>query len=227
MSNKSYQRWLKAQDAEKRFWNTHSDEHLTREYWSKHIRHGFAIDFDFFKDKDVLEIGAGPSGIIYSIEEAKSRAAIEPMDMDGLFKDEPIKRKIIRKGQAEDIPFDASMFDIVVCFNVLDHCYDPFEVIKECSRVLRSHGILLLWIHALRNRFSSLRQMLNRLDPPHPNHFTTDQIKRLIDNHFNLQNIKIVKGVNIYGHKPSITNLKLYIANYLTENVWFNYTKSK
>ncbi len=84
--------------------------------------------------------------------------------MDVLFEDEPIKRKIIRNGELEDIPFDDSMFNIVVCFNVLFHCHDPFEVIKECSRVSRSHGILLLWVHALRNRFAVKNYFLSQSD---------------------------------------------------------------
>ncbi|MDP9289817.1 MAG: class I SAM-dependent methyltransferase [Thermoproteota archaeon] len=126
---------------------------------------------------------------------------------------------------ADDLPFDDNSFDIVVCFNVLDHCYDPYTVIKECHRALRNSGSLLLWIHALRNKYHVFQHLLNRIDRPRPNHFTTEQIKRMAEDHFSLQSLKIVKGAGIYGYAPYNGNLKLLLANYLTENVWLNFRK--
>jgi hypothetical protein len=46
------------------------------------ITHGFNLNYEFFTNKDVLEIGCGATGIIFFLKNAKSRVGVEPMDMN-------------------------------------------------------------------------------------------------------------------------------------------------
>lgn len=43
-------------------------------------------------------------------------------------------------GQAEALPFADGSFDVVCCFDVLEHVKSPLAVVKECSRVLKPGG---------------------------------------------------------------------------------------
>lgn len=45
---------------------------------------------------------------------------------------------------ADDLAFGDAEFDAVVCFQVLEHVPEPWNVLKECSRVLKPGGKLLL-----------------------------------------------------------------------------------
>ncbi|OGZ32597.1 MAG: hypothetical protein A3I88_02540 [Candidatus Portnoybacteria bacterium RIFCSPLOWO2_12_FULL_39_9] len=47
-------------------------------------------------------------------------------------------------GQAENIPFENNTFDSIICTQVLGDVEDIFEAIKECYRVLKPNGMILL-----------------------------------------------------------------------------------
>jgi SAM-dependent methyltransferase len=211
-------RWDKAQDAEKKYWSSTKDgwsKDNRKFYWQEILYHAFGLDYDFFLNKDVLEIGCGPSGIIFQIDTAKSRVGIEPMDLSGLV-EEDWKRAIVKKGVGEELPFDNSSFDIVISFNALDHSLNPERVIRETHRVLRDDGDFLLWIYALREIYKPLQGILNRLDPPHPHHFTFSEIKAKVSNNsFHIKNGRCEKGTGL--RNDTIKNL---FGNLMMNRAW-------
>jgi len=216
-------RWLKAQSAEKLFWQTRGHTGIPdRTFW-KHMLKQSGVTFDFFKDKDILEVGCGPRGLIYIIDEARSRIGVEPMNMLHLI--EEWKQKFVINAIGEKLPFDDGIFDVVICFNALDHTKEPASVIKECHRVLRDNGYLILELHALRNPYSIFRGFLNKVDSPHPCHLTVRDIKKMVENYFEIKNEKLVKGTGFSGHKKGSGSIKLLISNYLLENIWLQLRK--
>jgi SAM-dependent methyltransferase len=44
------------------------------------------------------------------------------------------------------IPFDSNIFDTAVCFEVLEHVFNPRDFLKELNRVIRPGGILILTV---------------------------------------------------------------------------------
>lgn len=53
---------------------------------------------------------------------------------------------------AEKLPFGSNSFDLVVCFQTLEHCQNPLKVVAEIKRVLKPKGYVLLtapgiWMH--------------------------------------------------------------------------------
>jgi len=47
----------------------------------------------------------------------------------------------LRLGQAENLPFPASSFNVVTCYSVLHHIEDPQSVFSEIRRVLKPGGL--------------------------------------------------------------------------------------
>ena len=210
------ERWQQAQSVEHEYWRTHKHPE-DREFWQRVLKSGFDLNLDFFANKDVLEVGPGPCGMIYALTKARSRIGIEPMDMSGFI--EEWKNSFVQKGVGEALPFDDEYFDIVICFNVLDHCEKPSLVMRESWRVLRKGGIMLLWVHTLRNPYRILQRLLNRLDRPHPYHFTRYQVIEMVKKHFTIQWEKWVKGAGLAGQAKTYGNLKVALANYVTESL--------
>jgi SAM-dependent methyltransferase len=50
------------------------------------------------------------------------------------------------KGDAHDLPFSQSTFDLVVSCDSLEHFHDPLTVLKEVERVLKPGGTLVIWV---------------------------------------------------------------------------------
>ena len=59
--------------AEKKFWSDPKNYyHFTKKYWEWELERD-NLSFSLFKDKIVCEIGCGPFGMIYSINNAKKK----------------------------------------------------------------------------------------------------------------------------------------------------------
>jgi SAM-dependent methyltransferase len=211
-------RWKRAQIAEKKFWLSTKKSWSTQNparYWQGILSRGFNVDYSFFDSKSVLEVGCGPTGIIFELENAQTRVGLEPMDLDGLINDDK-KNSIVKKGIGEEIPYPDNFFDTVISFNALDHSADPVKVIHEIHRVLRKDGDFLLWVYVLRDSYKFLQSILNRLDPPHPFHFTVGQLMDPINESlFQIKYRKDDKGTGL----PNNT-MKKAIANSMMNTLW-------
>jgi ubiquinone/menaquinone biosynthesis C-methylase UbiE len=211
-------RWEKAQVAEKKFWiktKSYWANQNPTHYWSGILSHGFNIDYQFFNGKSVLEVGCGPSGVIFELDNARTRIGLEPMDIGNLISDEK-KKSIVKRGVGEAIPYPDNSFDVVISFNALDHSVDPPKVISEIHRVLRDEGDFLLWIYVLRDGYKALEGLLNRVDSPHPFHFTVYQLMEHVRaNSFQLKHRKLDGGTGL----PNNT-IKKALANRMMNTLW-------
>ena len=193
------QRWQKAQKAQKKLWNSRDIiSQVDEKYWDKMIHRGFNLNYEFFNNKDVLEIGCNATGIVFFLENANSRVGIEPADMTNLIDD--WKKPIVTKGVGEQLPFERYSFDMVICFNVLEQTLKPAKIIQEVHRVLRDKGEFLLWFHTLQDQYKFLQGVLDKVDSARPHHFTYNEILTLVlnnNNPFEVKEKKIFKGLGL------------------------------
>lgn len=141
--------WDRSQPTGKADWQTLAWQQMTaaQRYaeWARHMgRAGLAME-DFGDDR-VLDVGCGPTGIVYFLD-AKARVGLDPMgdlyaQWNGYY-GEPID---LVTSQAEHMPFDNDSFDSVFCINCLDHTQDADSVIEEIARVLRPSGRLVFHV---------------------------------------------------------------------------------
>ncbi len=154
---------------------------------------------------EALEIGIGPLGIgvvtLLETLNAWHLTGIDPIPRSQLSES---PRYLITLYQSlislpldyvnalgEKLPFDSERFDVVVCYNVLDHTQHPYSILREVKRILRPGAYFLLGLDAL-SLASWLRHRLCINDLAHPYKFTTWDISPMlilpVSKYFTLRN---------------------------------------
>ena len=193
MNESVVNKWKKAQESEFDFYR----DYLRREGFS---RFNIAYKFQFwgfkgFANKSVLEVGSGIFGPIHSIQDEDAfKVGIDPL-LGRLYKGMPWKNVYYARATGEALPFAAEKFDVVICYNVLDHVISAEKVLGEIHRVLKRSGNLLLCVNTHRRMMRVLTPAVDRVDIRHPYHFETKDIKPLLENHaFSIVKVRSLSG---------------------------------
>jgi ubiquinone/menaquinone biosynthesis C-methylase UbiE len=119
-------------------------------------------EFDRYKGKDVLEIGVGlgadhqklaeAGAILYGIDLTQRAIAHthRRFDLLGL-------TSTLQVADAENLPFEDAMFDLVYSWGVVHHTPDTVKAIDEVLRVLKPGGVAKLMIY---HKYSFVGYML-------------------------------------------------------------------
>jgi SAM-dependent methyltransferase len=86
----------------------------------------------------LLDVGCG---------EMPYLAVIEPHAREIVGLDTVDNPRAALRGQIEAIPAEDASFDVVLCAQVLEHCDDPAQGVRELARVTRPGGRVLLSTH--------------------------------------------------------------------------------
>ncbi len=204
MKGKNALRSLKAEEA---FWaDPDNYKHFSRAYWERELERD-ELDFSFFQDRRVCEIGCGPFGMIH-FAEAKYKIGVDPLipyyrEIGLLSPDKVAGMTLIPHG-AESLPeIHDRTVDVVICYNVLDHVQDPGNVLLEIRRILKNGGIFYLNCHMVGTLLTPVRKILKFVDHPHPYHFSRKDLRSLLDK----TSFDVLKE-KVYRMTPSLTSLK-------------------
>jgi len=204
MTNKTFVKSLKAEES---FWaNPNNYKHFSRSYWEKELARD-DLDFSFFQDKLVCEIGCGPFGMIY-FANTKRKIGVDPLipyyNELGLLPNDKVKDMTLIPTGAENLAqIQNNSIDIVICYNVLDHVQKPENVLLETNRILNKGGTLYLNCHVVGNLLIPVRRILKYVDSPHPHHFSIKDLRFLLSKtSFN------VMRETLYRMTPSLSSLK-------------------
>lgn len=111
----------------------------------------------------VLEIGTGTGALLGRLLKAGFREAvgIEP-SRAAIAAAPPAIRKLIREGVFVEADFAPASFDLICCFQTLEHVPDPRALAASCVRLLRPGGALALVTH---DYAAPLNRVLGRRSP--------------------------------------------------------------
>lgn len=110
------------------------------------------IDFDFLKDKDVLEIGIGNGSHAQLLAKySKSFMGIDITDYSVKSVSERMKifglKANIFQMDAEHLDFNDNSFDFVWSWGVIHHSSNTEKILKEIQRVLRPGGKAIIMVY--------------------------------------------------------------------------------
>jgi len=150
-------------------------EHLHRYYFALH----------FVKDKRVLDLGCGEGYGSYIL--SKSAEYVAGIDIDK----KTVKHassKYIRnnlefiQGSILEIPIAGEkLFDVLVCFEALEHVKEHEELMKEVKRLLKDDGIFIV---STPNK-KAYSDDVNYKNPFHEKELYFDEFKELLKSNFN------------------------------------------
>jgi len=130
----------------------------------------------------LLEVGCGSGDLLKKL--GKLGWCVEGLDTDAHAVEIAVaKGLLVRCGTLKEMKYPGNQFDAIVMVHVIEHVHDPFSLLRECSRVLKSDGWLVLVTPNVRSLCHKLfgRSWLH-LDPPRHLHlFTQAPMKRLLD----------------------------------------------
>jgi len=205
-------RWQKAQNYEKNWWK---DRHQTinlnyLKRFADDLINDLMGKYQITENTNILEIGAGPAGILTHLP-GKLRVAIDPLndfyssiEHYNQYRDKNIEY-INAKG--ESLPYSDSLFDLVIIDNVLDHCEVPEKVVSEIHRVLKPDGIIYFKQNVYHSLGKVIRNILEQFefDKGHPHNYTQDDIFNLFNNY----NFKIISKKNRGHFNQFLVELKM------------------
>ena len=105
----------------------------------------------------------------------------------------------------EPLPFEDGFFDAVVCIDGIEHLENPFKFIRECERILRKDGKLIIstpnidamrsrWRHFLTGHHNKDKSPLNENNPTplhHINMFSYPRLRYILHtNGFKIEQVK-------------------------------------
>ena len=152
------------------------------------------------KKGKLLDVGCGagdfPEAFNYYLPSFKisaidiSKKAIEKA------KQRDIKANFI-VASAEELPFKDNCFNVVTCFDVLEHVKSPEKMLGEMQRVLKSGGTLQSFVPTEDNIFSpeglliKLGWKAKEIYGGHPQHYSYGQVKEMFKkNGFEIKKIR-------------------------------------
>jgi SAM-dependent methyltransferase len=138
----------------------------------------FGKDFGDLRGARILEVGSG-MGMVHSLDFDSEAVAVDPLTMHNKDKLSESHAELTT-GIGEQLPFETGSFDIVMSYNVFDHCIDPVDVLNEISRVTRDDGELLLEVNTYEVPQVVRNSIIDILDEEHPHHFSSREVAALI-----------------------------------------------
>jgi 2-polyprenyl-3-methyl-5-hydroxy-6-metoxy-1,4-benzoquinol methylase len=144
-------------------------EHLARYLWAAELAPG----------RTVLDAGCG-TGYGTEILAKSSAERVVAIDLSDVAVSETARRvgNLADVSQADvcQLPFANETFELVVCFEVIEHIQDASRAVEELARVLRPDGVVLV--------SSPNPRRYPPGNPYHVHEFTPEELRSLLERHF-------------------------------------------
>lgn len=153
----------------------------------------------------LLEVGCASGGLLEYLQSLGWQT--EGVEIDPVAVEQARLKKLqVRLGQLEDQGYPHNHFDVIVMSHVIEHIHDPLELLRECRRILKPNGRLVIitpnlesWGHQI------FKSAWLALDPPRHLYLFTKQ---------SLQALTIKADFKIRALKTEATGARwIYLAS--------------
>lgn len=137
----------------------------------------------------VLEVGSGVTGLLYAF--GGNIVGVDPLAEDYRARWPNRTRDVeLIKAFGEDLPFPDAAFDVILCYNVVDHTEQPAQILAEIARVLKPGGLFFFSVnvhHPIYRAAAAIHAAWRAAGVPfeitpfadHTDHFTPESARRL------------------------------------------------
>jgi SAM-dependent methyltransferase len=107
--------------------------------------------------RSILDVGCGDGYILHHLEKRDRRLCGVDVSRDGVAKAAArgFDARVVDL-ENEPLPFDSGSFDVVLCYDVLEHLFSPERVLSEIYRLVSPGGFALLGVPNTLNLFNRL-----------------------------------------------------------------------
>lgn len=153
-----------------------ADYHLS--YWRRMIR----VIKKFKKFGNLLDVGCGSGDFLIAAQAAGYR--VFGQDISDYFIEFNRKENniIVFTEELKKLNLQRNSFDVVSCFDVIEHHRNPMELLSEIKTLLKPDGILIISTHDISNIFAKFYGKKWRMIYPigHLTYFTRRTMKRML-----------------------------------------------
>ena len=159
-------------------------------------------------NKKVLDLG-GRDGTLTKHFIEKNNVTLADIDENALeYAKRNYKVETMKVDLNQSLPFKDNSFDVVVMAEVLEHLPYPNITLSEIKRVLKTNGRFignLPLAYHLKDRWQIIRgrKLLISGDPTHLQFLSYEDVKKLMSNFFNIEEITILKGGKLSNKFPA------------------------
>ena len=210
-----------------------SEKNLVQSFYETHHKEGQRLNQSFLesirgqlfsnwigKNKKVLDLG-GRDGTLTKHFIEKNHVTLADIDENALeYAKKTYKVETMKVDLNQSLPFEDNSFDVVVMAEVLEHLPYPNITLGEIKRVLKTNGKFignLPLAYHLKDRWQIIRgrRLLISGDPTHLQFLSYEDVKKLISNFFNIEEIVILKGGKLSKKFPKMfaRNIALRCVN--------------
>lgn len=118
----------------------------------------------------ILDVGCGAGNMIHHLGRYGKVMGID---------NNPIPLRIAqqrgydaRLASAEDMPFDNESFELVTALDVIEHCDDDMQILRECYRVCTAGGLIVITVPAFQRLWSN-----NDVINDHKRRYSTSELR--------------------------------------------------
>ncbi len=121
-------------------------------------------------ERQVLDVGAGAGNMMHHLAHYGHVVGVDNNPRPIAVARE--RGYDVRLGDAHDLPFEDACFDLVTLLDTVEHCPDDAAVLRECFRVTRPGGYLMITVPAFMWLWS-YNDVLNR----HQRRYTAGELR--------------------------------------------------
>jgi len=153
------------------------------------------IDEKLRGHKKVLSIGCGPAILEAELHNLHPEMSITGLDYSKEMIEQATKEIPIVYGDAQHLEFEDNSFDAVFYLTSLEFIQNIQKTIKETYRVLKSKGLLLLFMLNPKSRYFQEKYNNYSYIKKNIKHTNIDRIQEVISQYFNIKNNEYFLGI--------------------------------